>query len=312
MRIIRFAAVWLILSAVAGNACAQKMILLEVEPIIGWGNASMGSGGYDIELRGHYEKFGIKLAYANSYTKETDEKKYYEYFNMQKGIFSWRFAHKKESFNDDHEDEVAHLLNVGYNRIAAYKHQVFDAVDPTLKVPTNDSLESRRYLDVYGTNVKFNTNFISVGYERLKKGYSKSGRHKVLRSFNGIDWFESESSGGTVFYTSSLYFDFLLLPPGGVTYSPRLTTNLYALKSGSPTPVMETIYKNHVGFRMGYEISMIGIFAFNIGVETGVIPGIFQYATDYGSGFPMDNLYFCGKAGFTIGKANRPKKGIKK
>ncbi len=298
MRTIRIAAVWLVLTAFAGNAWAQKMILLEAEPIIGWGNASMGSGGYDIELRGHYERIGLKLGYANAYTKETDPKKYYEYFNMQKATFSWRLWHK-----DDDDDERARLLNIGYNRITAYKHLVFEAVDPTLKVPTNDSLESRRYLDVYGTNVKFNTSFISIGYERLKKLYAKSGGGVVTNMFNGVYWFRHVSEPGTEFYTSSWYFDLLLLPPGGVTYNPRLATNLYALKPGSLAPIMETIYKNHVGFRLGYEISMIGLFAFNIGAETGVIPGIFQYSSDYGHGLPMDNLYFCGKAGFSFGTA---------
>jgi hypothetical protein len=312
MRFKRITTMLVLLAAFSTKAICQKIVLLEAEPIVGWGNGVMGSSGYGVDIRGHYETFGLKVGYANSYANETDVKNYYKYFNIVKAAASWRFAHKNSSINEDNQKEIAHLVNIGYTSINAYKHRVFEAVDTTLRPPDNNPSETRRLLDVYSTDMKFHSGFISIGYERLKRVYFKGGGGKVTRgiynalgSFNG--YIETTADPGVMSYISSVYFDFLLLPQQGLQYSPRFTSDLKNSASGS-VPIMETMFINKLGFRMGYEISMIGLVVFNFGIETGIMPGIFQYSSVYGNGFPEDNLYFGGKAGFSLGRAAHLKK----
>jgi hypothetical protein len=276
----------------------QDMIIAKVIPLIGWGNSDMGGAGYGGALQGQLDNFGLKVDYTQSYTAQTDEKRYYKSFNLYGITARWRFAHK------DNDIEIGHMLNAGFHHTMSYKHQVFQAVDPTLRPPDYNPDETQRLLSTYYTNLRITSNFMSIGYERLKKHdfkYAGWFTHRILNPFGLVVGSFDSYDEGEMFYSSSLYIEMLLLAPGGCTYEAKGYYNLYGGKPATNNLILETLYKNSVGLKMGYEVSTLNSFGLTAGLEMGIIPGIFHQSSDYGNGFPQDNMYFSAKVGIALG-----------
>lgn len=286
---------------------AQDMASLRLSPIQAWGNADMGGAGYRGELRTHLKDFGLKLDYGKGYTKESDSLHYYKYFDEFRAQVSWRFSKKKSDGKI-----VGRSISLGYTQTNAYKNQLFQAVDPTLRPPESNPDESQRLLSEYFTNLKVSSGYFSLGYERLKKNnfhFAGYVTRVLLDPFGFVIGKVTTFEQGEVFYTSTLFFDLLFLAPGGASYSPREYFTIDKKRPAPNTPlVMETMYQNKVGFRMGYELATLTAFGLSFGLEAGMMPGIYNYNSDYGRGFPQDNIYFSAKAGVALGYA--PKKDI--
>lgn len=287
---------------------AQTVFLAKWSPLNAYMNTFSGSNdfyyGGRINLQQFAGSFELMKSREQTYKVGMNTVKHLQW----NGTFSYRFAEVEKEGGDIHK---GYYITLGANKLNTYKLDEWNAVDLDLK-PAYDSGETMMKYNEYFQDVEVKSSYLNIGVESFKKALVDlpGGWVTVLLvdPFGFvIGSYRSYSPGSEVFYCRNSYFNLLLATPGSLGY-----TTLGYHEGGknnlvtAPDMHTEPLYKNLVGFKMGYDWSSLGIAGLNYGFECGMFPGVYNTSGVYGFKFPDDNIYFMVRVGVSTGLWTKP------
>lgn len=269
---------------------AQSLFQLKYLPI--YGITGMTTC-YNLGLNVNIMKVGFEFDYARSYKKNNP------HYN---GTFRFRFA--QNGVGD--ERQKSHYLNIGYTYFSSMVRE-YEAVDAQIGPPSYDSTESNLVYTPYKAISTAPLSYFNIGYENIMERHEEISGGVVqvlfLDPFGFVVGTGSYKTGDvTIAFTRTLYASLSLSNASAL--DPRISTyegpNKLPPKPGAQMQ-LEPLYKNLMGFKTGVSWCTLKPFGFSFGIESGIMPGVYQFGGDYGDKFPEENIYFIAKFGFAIG-----------